>query len=214
MASKVGEHLKHEPIKLRFTTTHTVDGRPKSVLKCSQNQSVAEIITLPSFVVPAPILILYEKLHVSIAKLETKRCIQVVWTGVHNKEELTYLFLSPSTSMVHDLTERLSKRVQLTPTGTGRIRVFKMAQDRRTRREFVGSEMIGNLPHPVKLLAEEIPREDLEAKGDGKVINIFHFDRYVEMTHGVPFEFVVKRVSVNFPPVPPSNPLTMSIHKG
>ncbi|KAF9792792.1 cysteine proteinase [Thelephora terrestris] len=191
MASKVGEHLKHEPIKLRFTTTHAANGTPKSILKRSLNQSITEIIS-PSYVAPSTTVILYERLDVSIVELETKRSLKVVWTGIHNKEESTHPFLLPKTSMVHDLTEHLSKQVQLTPTGTGRIRVFEVAKDGRTQKEFTGPEMIGNIPDPVELYAEEIPREEVDAEDHDKVINVFHFTRDVARTHGVPFKFVVK----------------------
>ena len=203
MASQVGEHLKHEPIKLRFTTTHFKNARPKSIiLKRSLNQSVTQIVA-PSFVISAITVILYEKLHVSVAKLEAKRSLEVVWTGIHNKEESTHLFLSSKISRVYDLTEHLSKRVQLTPAGTGVIRMFEVAENGRTRKEFVGSETIGDLPDPVKLFAEEIPREELEIKDHDKIINVFHFTAVIRVTlglhraiHGVPFKFVVKRVSL------------------
>jgi ubiquitin carboxyl-terminal hydrolase 7 len=178
---------------VRFTTTHAKNGRPKSILEQSLNQSVIEIITPPP---PATTLFLYEKLHVSIAKLETKRSLKVVWTGIHNKEESTHLFLSSKTNTVCDLAEHLSKRVQLSPTGTGRIRVFEVEKDGKTRNEFIESEMIGNLPDPVELFAEEIPRDELKAESHDKVINVFHFNKYVVITHGVPFKFVVKRVSL------------------
>ena len=195
MAAKVGEHLKHEPIKLRFTTTHATNGTAKSILKRSLNQSITEIIS-PSYVTPSTTVILYERLDVSIVELETKRSLKVTWTGIHNKEESTHPFLLPKTSMVHDLTEHLSKQVQMTPTGTGRIRVFEVAKDGRTQKEFTGSEMIGNIPDPVELFAEEIPREELEAEDHDKIINAFHFTRDVARTHGVPFKFVVKPVSL------------------
>jgi len=195
MAAKVGEHLKHESIKLRFTTTNATNGAAKSILKRSLNQSITEIIS-PSYVTPSTTVILYERLDVSIVELETKRSLKVTWTGIHNKEESTHPFLLPKTSMVHDLTEHLSKQVQVAPTGTGRIRVFEVAKDGRTQKEFTGSEMIGNIPDPVELFAEEIPREELEAEDHDKIINAFHFTRDVARTHGVPFKFVVKPVSL------------------
>ena len=206
MAAKVGEHLKHESIKLRFTTTHATNGTAKSILKRSLNQSIAEIIS-PSYVTPSTTIILYERLDVSIVELETKRSLKVIWTGIHNREESTHPFLLPKTSMVHDLTEHLSKQVQLTPTGTGRIRVFEVAKDGRTQKEFTGSEMIGNIPDPVELFAEEIPREELEAEELDKIINAFHFTRDVARTHGIPFKFVVKSVSVGLLPSAPVNGL-------
>ena len=205
MAAKVGEHLKHDPVKLRFTTTHAANGAAKSILKRSLNQSITEIIS-PSYVSPSTTVILYEKLDVSIVELEIKRSLKVMWTGICNKEESTHPFLLPKTSMVHDLTEHLSRLVQLTPTGTGRIRVFEVEADGRRQKEFAGYEMIGNIPDPVELFAEEIPREELEAEDDDKIINAFHFTRDIARVHGFPFKFVVKPVSLHPPSALPINP--------
>jgi ubiquitin carboxyl-terminal hydrolase 7 len=152
MSTKAGEFLRHDPIKLRFTTTHPTNGSPKSVLKRSLNQSIAEIMAL-SYINPTTV-ILYEKLDVSIVELETKRSLKVIWTGIHNKEEAIHSFLLPKTSMVHDLADNLAKLVSLTPGGTGKIRVFEVSKDGKTQKEFTGSEMIGNIPDPVELYAE------------------------------------------------------------
>ncbi|OSC99045.1 cysteine proteinase [Trametes coccinea BRFM310] len=190
MSAKVGERLNWDPIKLRFTTTHS-NGTPKQVLKRSLNQSIQEIMQ-PAYVSPQTTVILYEKLDVSIVELETKRSLKVIWTGIHNKEESTHPFLLPKTSSVHDLAVELSKQVKLTPGGTGKIRFFEVSKDGKSQKEFTYSEMIGNIPDPVELYAEEIPREELEADDADKVINVFHFSKEVSRTHGVPFRFVVK----------------------
>ncbi|KAL1944539.1 hypothetical protein VTO73DRAFT_2969 [Trametes versicolor] len=190
MSAKVGERLNWDPIKLRFTTIHS-NGSPKAVLKRSLNQSIQEIMS-PAYVTPQTTVILYEKLDVSIVELETKRSLKVVWTGIHNKEEATHPFLLPKTNSVHDLGLELAKLVKLTPGGSGKIRVFEVSKDGKTQKEFTGSEMIGNIPDPVELYAEEIPREELEADDADKVISVFHFSKEVSRTHGVPFRFVVK----------------------
>ena len=153
MANKVGEALHHDPIKLRFTTTHATNGSPKSILKRSLNQSITEIMA-PSYVNPTTTVILYERLDVSIVELETKRSLKVIWTGIQNKEEAAHSFLLPKTSMVHDLTDHLAKQVTLTTGGTGKIRIFEISKDGKTQKEFTGSEMIGNIPDPVELYAE------------------------------------------------------------
>jgi len=210
MAQKAGEYLRHDPIKLRFITTNPTTGQPKSILKRSLNQSIAEIMA-PSYTSPTTTVILYEKLDVSIIELETKRSLKVTWTGMHNKEEGTHSFLLPKTSMVHDLADHLAKQVKLSSSGTGKIRIFEVSKDGKTQKEFTGSEMIGNIPEPVELYAEvclhipgavflfmafqEIPREELEADDSDKVIGVFHFSKELSRTHGVPFKFVVKRVS-------------------
>ncbi|TFK29868.1 ubiquitin carboxyl-terminal hydrolase 5 [Coprinopsis marcescibilis] len=192
MAQKVGESLRHDPIKLRFTTTHASNGSPKAVLKRSLNQSISEIMA-HNYISPATTVILYEKLDVSIVELETKRSLKVFWTGIHNKEEASFPFLLPKTSMVHDLADHLAKQVVFSPGGTNKIRVFEISKDGKMQKEFTGSEMIGNIPDPVELYAEEIPRDEHEADDTDKVIGVFHFSKELTRTHGIPFKFVVKR---------------------
>ncbi|KAF7338349.1 Ubiquitin carboxyl-terminal hydrolase 21 [Mycena venus] len=211
MSHKAGEYLRHDPIKLRFTTTHATNGSPKSVLKRSLNQSIAEIMA-PNYINPTTTIILYEKLDVSIVELETKRSLKVVWTGIHNKEEATHPFLLPKTSMVNDLADHISKLVTLTPTGSQKIRVFEISKGRedsegvywdrddweysRTcralRRGTRKPLFCGSYTHyPAHF--QEIPMEELEADDLDKVIGVFHFTKELSRTHGVPFKFVVKR---------------------
>lgn len=45
---------------------------------------------------------------------------------------------------------------------------------------------------------QEIPREELEADEHEKIISVFHFQKEVSRTHGVPFRFVVKPVRLFF----------------
>ena len=157
MAAKVGEYLRHDPIKLRFTTTDPTTGRPKMVLKQSLNQNISEIITSLSYSYPKKktvAVILYEKLDVSIVDLEWKRSLKVTWTGIYNKEEGTYAFLLPKTSIICDISDHLSTLVTLSSGGTGKIRIFEISNDGKTQKEYTGSEMIGNIPDPVDLYAE------------------------------------------------------------
>jgi len=153
MSNKAGEQLRHDPIKLRFTTTHAGNGSPKSVLRRSLNQSISEIMG-PNYINPTTTVILYEKLDVSIVELETKRSLKVTWTGIHNKEEGTYPFLLPKTNTITDLTDHLLKHVTVTPNSSHRIRIFEISKDGKMQREFTGGEMIGNIPDPVDLFAE------------------------------------------------------------
>ena len=151
MATKVGEYLKHDPIKLRFTTTDAA----KSTLKRGLNQKIADII-LPS---SSTAVILYEKLNMSVIDLENRRTLAVTWAGLTNGTTYMFLFLLPETNTVHDLVSRLSNLVSLTLPGTGRIRVFGVARDLGTKIVFAGPELIGDIPDSVDLFAEEIPLE-------------------------------------------------------
>ena len=159
MATNVGASLSHEPTKLRFTTAHTTDGKAKSVIDHRLNPTVAEIVS-PSLDASSEPVIFYEQLDVSVTELEAKRSLNVIWTGIHDKERTMYPLSLSKTSKVHELIGELLKQVQLTPMGTGKIRVFGVAKDGKTQNEFTGSEAIGDIPDPIELFAEEIPREE------------------------------------------------------
>lgn len=152
MAMKAGEYLRHDPNKLRFTTTNPTTGQPKMVLKKLLNQSILEFVSSSSV---HPIFdILYEKLDVSIVDLEMKCSIKVTWLGIYNKEEATHAFLVPKTSMMYDIADHLLRVVTLSSGGTGKIRIFEISKDGKTQKEFTGSETIGNIPEPGDLYAE------------------------------------------------------------
>ncbi|EJU05407.1 ubiquitin carboxyl-terminal hydrolase 5 [Dacryopinax primogenitus] len=191
MAQKVGDHLRWDPIKLRFTTTNTSNGAPKNVLKRSLNQTIAEIIQ-PSYLTPQSTILYYERLDVSIVELETKRSLKVVWTGLHNKEEGTHSFLLPKTNSVADLADNLAKMVNLSPQGSGRIRIFDISRDGKMQREYSSSDMLGNLPEMNEIYAEEIPVDEYTTDEKDKTIHVFHFTKEPARFHGVPFRFVLK----------------------
>lgn len=90
MAHRVGDYLKHDPLKLRFTSSNGATATPKSIIKRALNQSVADITQTNYYAQhPASIVLFYEILDVSIIELETKKSLKVVWTGRHNKEEVS-----------------------------------------------------------------------------------------------------------------------------
>ncbi|KAG9126664.1 hypothetical protein FRC07_002537 [Ceratobasidium sp. 392] len=194
LAARVGEHLRHDPIKLRFTTASNT-GQPRQVLKRALNQMVAEILQ-PTYGNNQTSVLFYEMLEVSIVELETKRNLKVIWTGAHNREEAsqaTISFLLPKTAAVHDLCEQLAKheQVKLTEGESGKIRVFEVTKDGKHQHEFSANEMLGNLPE-TDIYAEEITSEEINAGDTDKVISAFHFTKEPSRTHGVPFKFVVK----------------------
>ncbi|CCA77798.1 probable ubiquitin-specific processing protease 21 [Serendipita indica DSM 11827] len=190
MSQKVGDYLKHDHLKLRFTTTQS-NGQPKQVLKRALNQAVSEIIQ-PTYLAHQTPTILYELLDVPISELETKRSLKIVWTGLHNKEEGAFPFLLPKTYTVAELADQVIKNVTLSPTGTGRIRLFGISKDGKRQEELSGGEMIGNLSDAAELYAEEIPVEEAQADEADKVIFAYHFYREPTRAHGVPFRCVCK----------------------
>lgn len=193
LASKVGERLQQDPLKLRFTAANGPNGTPKTVLKRTANQTVNEIIQT-SYMQGQASLLYYEMLDMSIVELETKRAVKIVWTGAHNHEDPTpHPFLLPKTATVHELAEQLARQVQLTPDGTHRIRIFEAINQGKQQREFHATEMVGNIPESTELFAEEVWPDELSLSEDDKLVSVCHFYKDVLRTHGVPFKFVVKK---------------------
>jgi ubiquitin carboxyl-terminal hydrolase 7 len=89
MAQRVGDHLKHDPLRLRFTSSNANNMGPKAVIKRALNQSVGDLTQTGYFGHQHVNLSLYyERLDVSIIELETKKSLKITWTGSHNKEEV------------------------------------------------------------------------------------------------------------------------------
>lgn len=164
MAARVGDYLKQDPLKIRFTSSNPQNSTPKQIIKRALNQSVADITSTNYYSAPPNVVVYYELLDISIVELETKKSLKVVWTGNNNKEEVrnasrcsswqnTYPFLLPKTSTFSDVGENLLKAVKLSENGSGKIRIFDTTGGRQ-QREYTGSEMIGNLAEPAELHAE------------------------------------------------------------
>jgi ubiquitin carboxyl-terminal hydrolase 7 len=103
MATRVGDFLRHDPLKLRFTSSNTSNLGPKSVIKKSLNQSVADITQTGYYTNhPSQIVLYYEKLDVSIVELETKKSLKITWTGQHNKEEVSTLLSKRVSQIAHN----------------------------------------------------------------------------------------------------------------
>lgn len=189
MALKFGERLKHDPLKLRFTTANGPNGTPKTILKRTANQTVNEIVS-PSYIQGQASLLYYEILDVSIVELETKRGLKIWWMGAHNKEEAAQSFLLPKTCNINDVADNLAKNITL--EGSKKIRIFEVINNGRQQREIYGTELIGNISEHTDLFGEEVSQEELQAREDDKIIHVFHFSKDAHRTHGVPFRFVVK----------------------
>ncbi|GMK58352.1 hypothetical protein CspeluHIS016_0503840 [Cutaneotrichosporon spelunceum] len=191
MATRVGDYLKHDPLKLRFMSSNP-SGQPNAIVKRSLNQSVADITQTNYYSTQPNIVLYYELLNISIIELETKKSLKIYWMGRYNKEEAVHSFLLPKTNTFDHVVEHLLRNVQLQPGGSGKVRVFDISSNGRAQREYTGGEIIGNLAEPTELYAEEIPLEELEAGDNTKVVNLFHYSRDLSKTHGVPCRFVLR----------------------
>ncbi|GAA5845854.1 hypothetical protein JCM11251_002927 [Rhodosporidiobolus azoricus] len=191
MAVKVGERLKHDFLKLRFTQSNGANGSPKTVVRRQSAQSVADLIA-PGYMQMSSSLLYYEVLDVSIVELETKKSLRVTWVGLTNKEEGSHPFLLPkNTSMQELANEHLRKLVTLSSSeGSGQIRIFEI-MDGRVQKVFSGSEVVRDVPESLELYAEEVSQEEVDADND-RIIQVYHYNKEPSRTHGIPFKFVLR----------------------
>jgi len=89
MAHRVGDYLKQDPLKLRFTSSNPQSGTQKAIIKRSLNQSVADITGTNYYSQHPNVIVYYELLDISIIELETKKSLKLFWTGRNNKEEVS-----------------------------------------------------------------------------------------------------------------------------
>lgn len=155
MSQKVGEHLKVDPHKLRFTNTQA-DGSPNQVLKRSQNPAISDIIHTsdsPNQTETQAIL-LYEILDAPIRESEMKENLKINWMGVHNKKDALHSFTLPRTTNIADLTAKLTEQVEISSGDVSSIRVFSITKDGKKQQEYTSCELIGNVPDKIELYAE------------------------------------------------------------
>jgi len=83
LAAKVAEHLKVDPTHVRFTTVTAANGRPRSVVKKANNQTLTSILNpqYQSFSTSAAgqrgDWLFYEILELSLSELETMKNIKI-----------------------------------------------------------------------------------------------------------------------------------------
>lgn len=193
MAAKVGEFLKHDQLKLRFTQSNGQNGSPKNVIRRLANLTVAELIQA-SYMASNCNLLYYELLDVSIIELETKKSLKITWVDATNKaENVAHSFLLPKNTSVNEVaSDWLKKDVKL--VNAGPIRIFEIMHG-RIQKSFNGAELVRELSDAMELFAEEIPLEELSVKDEERVISVYHFTKDPSRTHGIPFRFVLKPVS-------------------
>ncbi len=192
MATKCGEMLKYDPLKLRFTQSNGQNGSPKTIIRRQSNLTVAELISPGYMSGTHNNLLYYELLDVSIIELETKKSLKVTWIGPTNKEEGSHSFLLPKNTTINELAEtHLRPNVKLGTAGSNQIRLFTVEHGRLLQ-AYQGSELVRDVNENIELYAEEIPHEEWEVDERDKLINVFHYNKDAARTHGVPFRFSLK----------------------
>lgn len=212
IATRVAMELNVDPKKLRLINPYlqgttrnaaTTNTKRFAGLKLGKLLSNAYPVTNPNLNNPAgqqqqKYKFYYEKLDVSLEEIESKCSVSVTVCTPTLKDTQVVDLLLPKDSGFDDLIGALSaKGVRFqAENGTRNVRIFD-EMDGKFHKEYNDKswrEAVSTRPH-VKVYAEEIPEEELDADNNDGYIRVFHYQRTPTRTHSVPFKFVYREVS-------------------
>lgn len=94
-----------------------------------------------------------------------------------------------------ELLAALQKKANMDDESIRDMRFFDVLGG-KIKQEFRDDYSVTNIPENSTIYVEKIPEEELNMEHDDRVINAFNFNGEPNRTHGIPFKFVVKPVSV------------------
>ncbi|KAJ1554489.1 hypothetical protein HK405_004932, partial [Cladochytrium tenue] len=90
-----------------------------------------------------------------------------------------------------DIVEQLRPKLNLEPTGTGRLRLFEV-NNYKIHKVFGDDDYISTISDFSTVYCEEVTAEELAAAENDQFVNIMHFNKEVVRSHGIPFRFLIK----------------------
>jgi len=195
VAARVGDKLNVLPTHLKFYTVNNTSGNPKNAVKRVQTQTLHNILNPPystfSNSNQRPDCLYYEILDMSLAELDTKKVLKVIWISEGITKEDLFEVLVPKNGNVDDLITALVKKAQLDDEGTaGAIRIYEV-HGSKVHKELPREHTVAGITDFVQLVAERVPQEDIEGAAT-EYIYAFHFQNEPSKAHGIPFRFHIK----------------------
>ncbi|KKA29060.1 hypothetical protein TD95_002197 [Thielaviopsis punctulata] len=198
---RIAHKLDIPATHLRLWTINQTTSNPKNIVRSSSSMTIQSLMT-PTGYNQYPVqyrhdALFFEVLEMSLAELETKKNVKVVWLseGVA-KEEPVDLLVSKS-SNVQDVLDALVAKLKLKPEEeAGPLRMFEVNNCKFTR-ELARDCPVININDFTTTYVERVPEEEREASGEERqYINAFHFHNEPTRPHGVPFRFLLVKDEV------------------
>lgn len=113
-----------------------------------------------------------------------------------NDSQDVYDILVPKAGTVSDIIEPLRRKAELSDEAVQNLRFYE-AHSNKVFRELPSDTSVASFNDWIQIYAEQTPQDELEADENvDRAVFVFHFDKEPNKTHGVPFKFVVKPVSL------------------
>ncbi|BFZ60042.1 ubiquitin-specific protease ubp15 [Saitoella coloradoensis] len=191
VASKVAEHLGVDATHVRFTTSNSQTGQPKSTVKQGPGVTLQNMLQ-PYFVQNPSTQLFYEVLDVSLTELESKKSLKFHWLseGV-TKEELVEILVIKN-GCLQDAVPLLAEKLKLSEDQASRLRVYQV-HNNKIYKTVELTYPVASVPDYISLYVEEMPEEEIHIQPNDRKIPVFSFSKEPSRPHGHPFTFVIKQ---------------------
>ncbi|KAK0635236.1 hypothetical protein B0T17DRAFT_586816 [Bombardia bombarda] len=196
LSEKIGERLGVEPTHLRFYTVNGSSGNPRTAVKRGQNQALHIILNPTGYgqlnMNQRNDALYFEVLDMTLAELDTKKCIKVTVLSEGMTKEEQFDVLVSKAGQVRDLIEGLIRKARIpSEEEGGKIRLYETS-NHKFFRELDRLYPVISINDYTTVVAERIPEEELNLKEeDQQFISVFHFQGEPSRAHGMPFKFLV-----------------------
>ena len=96
-----------------------------------------------------------------------------------------------------DLLSELKKKANLDDEALADVRIYCVLSN-KIQKELSADVSVTSILDHHHLVAQKLPKEDAEPSEGSRPIYAFHFDKEPSRTHGVPFIFHLKEVSIKY----------------
>ncbi|KAI9357685.1 ubiquitin carboxyl-terminal hydrolase 5 [Zopfochytrium polystomum] len=187
--NRLGEALGWDPLKLRLS----LGPNSKQYIKRSPTLTLQEMLHQAYYVANpnAPSTLYFELLDIQLSELENKRFLKFSFADRYMREQGPYEILVQKNARAREVVEEMRPKLPLDTQGTGRLRLFEV-NNFKIHKVFGDEDFISTIGDFSTIYVEETPAEELTATENDRSVNVFHFNKEVMRTHGIPFRFIIK----------------------
>ncbi|XP_055345992.1 ubiquitin carboxyl-terminal hydrolase 7-like isoform X2 [Paramacrobiotus metropolitanus] len=139
----------------------------------------------------------YQQLDMDIDELESRKEVKILWQPNYRDEGREYTVLVNKRGTVADILEQMKKVVELSPDGSGQLRLIEVMNSRITNvfQKTQPLENISSISGNKIFRVEEVPVEQVQVKNEEgeNLIPVAHFQKESHQNFGIPFFIKVKQ---------------------
>ncbi|PSK36766.1 hypothetical protein B9Z65_1949 [Elsinoe australis] len=206
LAVKVGEHLSKasgtpvDPTHLRFSTINAQTQRPRGVVKRTPTVNMMSILfgtgsgyASYGYSNQSQDSLYYEVLEMSLADLEQRKIVKVLWLSDGISKEEQHDILVPKSGTMSDVLPVLAKKASIPDDKLEQVR-FLEATSGKIQKLITSNVPVANMNEFSTVYAEITPEEEASIADDApdRLACAFHYEKDPSKTHNIPFVFLLK----------------------